>query len=132
MATVEHVFQYVIPSLFAAVATVAVAWITIVPKLKQTQASAEDVAYAVNNNHKTHLRDDLDEKFEALFNSLEAMNDKIDNVLESQTQTDRHLNTVDQRLERHLEDSFVTRREINNKLSTIQTANSAILEVVEG
>ena len=132
MATVEHVFQYVIPSLFAAVATIVVAWITIVPKLRQTQASAEDAAYAVNNNHRTHLRDDLDEKFESLFNSLETMNDKIDNVLESQTQTDRHLNTVDQRLERHLEDSFVTRREINNKLSTIQTANSAILEVVEG
>ena len=132
MATVEHIFQYVIPSLFAAVATIMVAWIAIIPRLKQTQASAEDAAYAVNNNHKTHLRDDLDKKFESLFNSLETMNDKIDNVLESQTQTDRHLNTVDQRLERHLEDSFVTRREINNKLATIQTANTAILEVVEG
>ena len=132
MATVEHVFQYVIPSLFAAVATIVVAWITIVPRLKQTQASAEDAAYAVNNNHRTHLRDDLDEKFESLFNSLETMNDKIDNVLESQTQTDRHLNTVDQRLERHLEDSVTVRRDINNKLSIIQTANNAILEVVEG
>ena len=132
MATVEQIFQYVIPSLFAAVATIMVAWIAVIPRLKQTQASAEDAAYAINNNHKIHLRDDLDKKFESLFNSLEAMNDKIDNVLESQTQTDRHLNTVDQRLERHLEDSFVTRREINNKLATIQTANSAILEVVEG
>ena len=132
MATVESIFQYVIPALFAAVATLMVAWITVIPRLKQTQASAEDAAYAVNNNHKIHLRDDLDKKFEALFSSLETMNDKIDNVLESQTQTDRHLNTVDQRLERHLEDAVVARREINNKLSTIQTANTAILEGVEG
>ena len=109
-----------------------VAWIAVIPRLKRTQASAEDAAYAINNDHKLHLREDLDNKFESLFNSLEAMNGKIDNVLESQTQTDRHLNTVDQRLERHLEDSFVTRREITNKLATIQTANTAILEVVEG
>ena len=132
MATVEHIFQYVIPALFAAVATIMVAWIAIIPRLKRTQASAEDAAYAINNDHKLHLREDLDKKFEFLFSSLEAMDGKIDNVLESQTQTDRHLNTVDQRLERHLEDSFVTRREINNKLATIQTANTAILEVVEG
>ena len=101
-------FQYGLPALGG----VLVAWVTIVPQLRKTKRGLDTVQYAINNNHQTHLRDDLDSKFA----KVEA---KLDTIMERQLQTDRHVNVLDNRMERHLEDSLLVRRDINKKFNRL-------------
>lgn len=91
---------------------VIVAWLGVLPKLRTIQQQAERTEYAITNQHPTHLRHDLDDNFSNLGR-------KIDLVLEKQAQTDRHLQGVDDRLERHLVDSTRVRRDIQGQFSII-------------